>query len=436
MTAATLPGNEPVLQYESGSAARAALTDALERASNEEIEIFSIVGGKRASTGELTAVTAPHNHQKVLARTHQATPDVVRAAIAHAVSAQREWANRPLKERAAVFLKAADLLAGPWRQKINAATMLGQSKTAYQAEVDSACELIDFLRFNVAFAAQLQSVQPVSSAGVKNRTDYRPLEGSVYAVTPFNFTAIGGNLACAPSLMGNAVLWKPAGTAVLSNYVLMELLETAGLPPGVISFVPGDAANVSSAALASPSFAGLHFTGSTAVFDGLWRGVAEQIGCYLNYPRLVGETGGKDFVLAHPSADPEALAVALLRGAFEYQGQKCSAVSCAYIPASLWPAVKSRVDDDIASIKMGDVADLSNFMGAVIDRKAFNRQCAKKSLGRCFRCTSTGTTRGLTCSSWWTARALTRSRARSSHVTARQLPKLGPRSASRRVTSM
>nr|WP_057929604.1 L-glutamate gamma-semialdehyde dehydrogenase [Burkholderia ambifaria] len=373
MTVTTLPGNEPVFQYEPGSAARAALVDALGKAASEEVEIAPIVAGKKVPTGRLVDVTAPHAHRNVLARVHQADASVISAAIDDAVESQREWSARSFEERAAVFLKAADLLAGPWRQKLNAATMLGQSKTAYQAEIDAACELIDFLRFNVAFAEQLQAIQPLSSAGMKNRTDYRPLEGFVYAVTPFNFTAIGGNLACAPALMGNSVLWKPAATAALSNYLFMELLQEAGLPPGVINFVPGDASTVSEAVLASSSFAGLHFTGSTAVFDGLWRGVAERLSNYGNYPRLVGETGGKDFVLAHASADSEALAVALLRGAFEYQGQKCSAASRAYVPASLWPAVKARLLDDIATIRMGDVADLSNFMGAVIDRKAFDR---------------------------------------------------------------
>ncbi|NTX26751.1 L-glutamate gamma-semialdehyde dehydrogenase [Burkholderia pyrrocinia] len=385
----TLPSNEQVFQYEPGSAPRATLIDALESAASDQIEISPIVGGDRLRTGRLIDVTAPHDHHKVLARVHQADAAVVDAAIANAVDVQSDWASRSFEERAAVFLKAADLLAGPWRQRLNAATMLGQSKTAYQAEIDSACELIDFLRFNVAFAEQLQAVQPLSSAGMKNSTDYRPLEGFVYAVTPFNFTAIGGNLACAPALMGNTVLWKPAATAALSNYLFMELLEAAGLPQGVINFVPGDAATVSGAVLASRSFAGLHFTGSTAVFDGLWQGVAERLPNYRNYPRLVGETGGKDFVLAHASADPESLAIALLRGAFEYQGQKCSAASRAYVPASLWPTVKARLLDEIATIKMGDVADLSNFMGAVIDRKAFNRikgyidgarDCAKSTI--------------------------------------------------------
>lgn len=372
-TAITLPSNEPVLQYRTGSPERAALESALETISESPVEIPTVVGGKKFLSGNVATVIAPHDHSKTLARVHQATPDIVRASIDSAVSAQRAWAQWSFEERASIFLKAADLLAGPWRQKLNAATMLGQSKTIQQAEIDSACELIDFLRFNLAFADQLRGIQPLSSAGVKNSSDYRPLEGFVYAVTPFNFTAIGGNLACAPALMGNSVVWKPAATATLSNFLFMELLEEAGLPAGVINFVPGDAVTVSDAVLASPSFAGLHFTGSTAVFDALWRGVSERLPQFRNYPRLVGETGGKDFVLAHESADPTTLATALLRGAFEYQGQKCSAASRAYIPASLWPEVKERLLDEIATVKMGDVTDFQNFMGAVIDRKAFDR---------------------------------------------------------------
>jgi 1-pyrroline-5-carboxylate dehydrogenase len=371
--AMSLPNNEPVLQYRPGSPEREALESALRELADAPIEIPAVISGVPVSSGNLATVSAPHDHRKTLARVHQATPDAIRASIDSAVQAQRDWGQWSFEDRAAVFLKAADLLAGPWRQKLNAATMLGQSKTIQQAEIDSACELIDFLRFNVAFADQLRAVQPLSSPGVKNSTEYRPLEGFVYAVTPFNFTAIGGNLACAPALMGNTVLWKPAATATLSNYLFMELLEEAGLPKGVINFVPGESVAISEAVLSSPAFAGLHFTGSTAVFDGLWRGVSARLSRYRNYPRLVGETGGKDFVLAHPSADPARLATGLLRGAFEYQGQKCSAASRAYIPASLWPAVKEQLLDQIATIKMGDVADLRNFMGAVIDRKAFNR---------------------------------------------------------------
>jgi 1-pyrroline-5-carboxylate dehydrogenase len=277
------------------------------------------------------------------------------------------------EDRAAVFLKAADLLAGPWRATVNAATMLGQSKTAFQAEIDSACELIDFWRFNVLFAEQLYREQPASAPLTWNRMDHRPLEGFIYAITPFNFTAIGGNLPTAPALMGNVTLWKPAHSALLSNYYVMKVLEEAGLPPGVINFIPGDAVEVSGAALADPGLAGIHFTGSTAVFQALWRTVGENLANYRAYPRIVGETGGKDFVLAHPSADVDALAVALVRGAYEYQGQKCSAASRAYVPASLWPRVKERTLAMIADIRMGDVRDFRNFMGAVIDQRAYER---------------------------------------------------------------
>jgi 1-pyrroline-5-carboxylate dehydrogenase len=309
----------------------------------------------------------------VLGHVGLAEKSQVSKAIEAATKAQTEWSRWSLAERSAVFLKAADLLAGPWRQRVNAATMLGQSKTAQQAEIDAACELIDFLRFNVQFAQEIAAQQPISSAGVRNRTDYRPLEGFIYAVTPFNFTAIGGNLVAAPALMGNTVLWKPAGTAVLSNFLVMELLEEAGLPQGVINFVPGDPVSVSEVVMAHPNFAGLHFTGSTAVFDQLWLQTAQNLQRYRNYPRLVGETGGKDFVVAHASADIEALSVALLRGAFEYQGQKCSAASRAYIPASVWPRLRERLCDLISTVRMGDVRDLSNFMGAVIDARAYER---------------------------------------------------------------
>ncbi len=272
-----------------------------------------------------------------------------------------------------MFLKAAELLAGPWRARINAATMLGQSKTAFQSEIDAACELIDFLRFNVHFAERLYAEQPISAAGLWNRLDHRPLEGFVYAISPFNFTSIGGNLPTAPALMGNAVLWKPATTAALSNWLFMDLLREAGLPPGVINFVPGDSAMVTARLLDDPHLAGIHFTGSTAVFQQLWRGVAERIDRYRSYPRLVGETGGKDFIVAHASADVDALAVAMVRGAYEYQGQKCSAASRAYVPASLWPAVRDRVVAMLRDIRMGDPADFRNFVGAVIDKKAFQR---------------------------------------------------------------
>ena len=365
--------NEAVLAYRPGSAERSGLEQELARQYDEPIEIPLVIGGKRVQTAQREPVVCPHEHRHVLATLHQATPLETRQAIDAAVSAQREWSRRTLEERSAVFLKAADLLAGPWRARLNAATMLGQSKSVQQAEIDAACELIDFLRFNVQFAQEISQQQPLSSAGVSNSMDHRPLEGFVYAITPFNFTAIGGNLATAPVLMGNAVVWKPSATAALSNYLVLQLLEEAGLPPGVINFVPGEPVGVSAAVLASPHLAGIHFTGSTAVFDRLWLQTAQNLGHYRAYPRLVGETGGKDFVLAHASADVDALAVGLLRGAFEYQGQKCSAASRAYIAASIWPHVKARLLEMLETVRMGDVRDFQTFMGAVIDSKAYAR---------------------------------------------------------------
>ncbi len=367
------PRNEPVNSYAPGTPAREALKDALKAQGGERVDIPVVVGGEEVRSGKVQKVVAPHRHAHVLAETHQADPAAIANAITAAVEAQKEWAEWRFEDRAAVFLKAADLLAGPWRARINAATMLGQSKTAFQAEIDSACELIDFLRFNVAFAEQLYREQPASGAGMWNRLDHRPLEGFVYAITPFNFTAIGGNLPTAPALMGNTVVWKPAATASLSNWLFFELLREAGLPPGVINFIPGPAADISGAVLSDPNLAGIHFTGSTPVFQSLWRTVGENLPRYRSYPRLVGETGGKDFVVAHPSADVDALAVALVRGAYEYQGQKCSAASRAYIPKSIWPAVRDRMTGMIEGIRMGDVADFRNFMGAVIDAKAFGK---------------------------------------------------------------
>jgi 1-pyrroline-5-carboxylate dehydrogenase len=365
--------NEPVLAYAPGSAERATLKSALARTTGETVEIPVIVGGKEIRTGHLIDVVSPHDHRRVLARAHLADPATIQAAIDSSRSAWREWSATRFEDRAAVFLKAADLLAGPWRATVNAATMAGQSKTAFQAEIDSACELIDFWRFNVQFAERLYREQPESSPGIWNRMEHRPLEGFVYAITPFNFTAIGGNLPTAPALMGNVAIWKPANTALLSNYYVMKLLEAAGLPPGVINFLPGDPVQVSNALLADRYLAGIHFTGSTAVFQTLQHQVAGNLSSYVSYPRIVGETGGKDFVLAHPSADADALAVGLVRGAYEYQGQKCSAASRAYIPASLWPRVKERMLGMIAEIRMGDVADFRNFMSAVIDRRAWDR---------------------------------------------------------------
>ncbi|NYE26444.1 L-glutamate gamma-semialdehyde dehydrogenase [Pigmentiphaga litoralis] len=365
--------NEPMLSYAAGSPERTDIRAALDAHAGQVIDIPLVINGRRHAGGGTLPLHAPHAHRRQLAAVSQADVGDIAQAIVAATTAQRAWAAMDFESRAAIFLRAADLLAGPWRQRLNAATMLGQSKTVVQAEIDSACELIDFLRFNVAFARTLLAHQPHSPDGMRNALDYRPLEGFVYAVTPFNFTAIAGNLPCAPALLGNTVIWKPAFTASLSNYLFMELLEAAGLPPGVINFVPGSAAAVSDTVLASRDFAGLHFTGSTEVFDALWQQVARRLPQYRSYPRLVGETGGKDFILAHASADAEAVAVALLRGAFEYQGQKCSAASRAYLPASLWPRIKERLLDDLATLRMGDVEDFGNFMGAVIDLKAFDR---------------------------------------------------------------
>ncbi|MEO6056415.1 MAG: L-glutamate gamma-semialdehyde dehydrogenase, partial [Gemmatimonadales bacterium] len=367
------PLNEPVLSYAPGSAERAALKGALSAVGGEQPDIPAVVGGREIRSGVTRDVVSPHCHARVLARLHQADHATIDGAVAAAVEAQRDWAQWKFEDRAAVFLKAADLLATTYRQRINAATMLGQSKTAFQAEIDSACELIDFLRFNVHFAERIYREQPDSSPGMWNRLDHRPLEGFVYAITPFNFTAIGGNLPTAPALMGNTVVWKPAHTAALSNWHFYKLLEEAGLPPGVINFLPGEPMDVSRTLLDSPNLAGIHFTGSTSVFRSLWQTIGGNLERYRVYPRIVGETGGKDFIVAHASADVDALAVAMVRGAYEYQGQKCSAASRAYIPDTLWPAVRDRVVAMIADIRMGDVADFRNFMGAVIDHRAFTR---------------------------------------------------------------
>lgn len=365
--------NEPVLGYAPGSSERVALEQELATQGSCVVEIPLMIGGKEEVTQTRFDVTAPFDHGKVLARVSQAEASHAERAIDVAIAARKEWSRWSLQERSEIFLKAADLLAGPWRQRLNAATMLGQAKTVQQAEIDAACELADFLRFNVQFAQEIAGQQPISAPGTRNQMDLRPLEGFIYAVTPFNFTAIGGNLAVAPALMGNTVIWKPASSAALSNYLFMQLLEEAGLPSGVISFFPGDPVEISASLLGSPDFAGLHFTGSTAVFDQLWLKAATNLERYRNYPRVVGETGGKDFVLAHPSADVDALSIGLLRGAFEYQGQKCSAASRAYIPASLWPKLRDRLLGSISEVRMGDVRDFSNFMSAVIDKKAFQR---------------------------------------------------------------
>ena len=367
------PVNEPVKSYAPGSPERAALKDRLRSMSGERADIPLIIGGQEVHTGQLAQSVMPHDHQHVLAQWHRAGEENIDQAVRAAQEAAHDWANWAWEDRAAVFLKAAELLATTWRPTLNAATMLGQSKTAFQAEIDAACELIDFWRFNPHYAQSLYDEQPLSDRTMWNQLDYRPLEGFVYAVTPFNFTSIAGNLPTAPALMGNTVIWKPASSAMLSAYYIMKLLEEAGLPPGVINFVPGDAALISDKLLSSRDLAGVHFTGSTAVFNNMWKTIGASMSRYKSYPRIVGETGGKDFIVAHTSADPVALSVAIARGGFEYQGQKCSAASRVYIPESIWPEVRDRTVAIMKDIKMGDVADFRNFMGAVIDKKAFTK---------------------------------------------------------------
>ncbi len=367
------PENEPVKPYAAGSPERLELKAKLSEMAKEQIEIPLIIGGKEVRTGKTVDVVMPHDHGHSIAICHQAGPDEVNAAIAAANEAWKEWAHWPWEERVAVFLRAADLLAGPWRAAINASTMLGQSKTAHQAEIDAACELIDFWRFNVHFAERIYGEQPMSAPGMWNRMDHRPLEGFVYAVTPFNFTSIGGNLPTAPAMLGNVVVWKPSSKSLHSGYVIMKVLEAAGMPGGVINFVAGSSPAITNVVVPDRNFAGLHYTGSTAVFQGLWRQIAEALPGYAGYPRIVGETGGKDFVLAHASAEVQPLAVALVRGSFEYQGQKCSAVSRAYIPESLWPETRDQVLEMVADIKMGDPTDFRTFMNAVVDKAAFDK---------------------------------------------------------------
>ena len=371
-TEVPMPVNEPIHDYAPHSAERARLIAALNELSAAPIDLPHVIGGRHLmGAGERIDVVQPHRHQARLGTLTNADHTDAAAAVEAAMAAKADWAATPFDERAAVFLRAADLLAGPWREKMAAATMLGQSKTAYQAEIDTPCELVDFWRFNVGFARQILAQQPISSPGVWNRTDYRPLDGFVYAVTPFNFTAIAGNLPTAPALMGNTVVWKPSITQSFAAYLTMQLLEAAGLPAGVINLVAGDGYAVSDVVLADPRLSGIHFTGSTATFQHLWREVGNRIADYDSYPRLVGETGGKDFVLAHSSADPDVLRTALIRGAFDFQGQKCSAASRAFVPRSVW----NRMGDDFlaatAALTYGDVTDLSNFGGAVIDARSF-----------------------------------------------------------------
>jgi 1-pyrroline-5-carboxylate dehydrogenase len=368
-----LPQNDPNLSYSPGSPERAALKARLAAMASERIDIPVIIGGKEIRTGDTACVVMPHQHGHALATWHKASADHVRQAVDAALQARREWASWPFEDRAAVFLRAAELLSTSWRQTLNAATMLGQSKTAYQAEIDAASELVDFWRFNAAFAEELIGEQPISSHSTWNQMDYRPLEGFVYAISPFNFTAIGGNLAGAPALMGCTVVWKPAATAILANYYTYKLLEAAGLPPGVINFVPGDPIEISNVLLDHPELGGVHFTGSTGVFNSMWQRVGQNLGKYRGYPRMVGETGGKDFIVVHPSADPQEVAVAAVRGAFEYQGQKCSAASRMYVPQSQWPDIRDRMVAMMKQIRMGDVRDFRNFMGAVIDQKSFTK---------------------------------------------------------------
>lgn len=365
--------NEAILNYEPGSSSRKSLKLELERQSKMIVDIPLVIDGENFFTDNTDTVVMPHRHQHVLAKTHLAGEKEMKKAIATALKSKAAWSSMPFEHRAAIFLKAADLLAGPWRDRINAATMLGQSKTVIQAEIDAACELCDFLRFGVSCAEEIYRQQPESSPGIWNRQEYRPLDGFVMAISPFNFTSIGGNLAIAPALMGNTVIWKPARTATLSNYYVYQLLLEAGLPPGVISFLPSNGKDVEKYILKDPHLSGFHFTGSTAVFQNVFKVVGENISGYNQYPRLVGETGGKDFIFAHPTADTNTLVAALVRGAFEYQGQKCSAASRAYIPKSIWPEVKDKLLRKSKQLKMGDVQDFTNFLSAVIDRKAFTK---------------------------------------------------------------
>jgi 1-pyrroline-5-carboxylate dehydrogenase len=370
------PLNEPVKDYAPGSPERVALRLRLEQMRGERLEIPLVIGGEDVRTGKTKEAIVPHDKAHVLADVHQGGAKEVARAIEAAADAWEGWHRTPWEDRAAVFLRAAELLAGPWRSTLNAATMLGQSKTAHQAEIDAACEVIDFWRWNVEFMLRIYDEQPVSPPGIWNRMEYRPLEGFVFAITPFNFTAIAANLPGSAALMGNTVVWKPATTAMVSAYWLMRLLQEAGLPPGVINLVYGSGAEIGDAALASEHLAGIHFTGSTPVFNSMWQTIGGNVaaGRYRNYPRIVGETGGKDFIVAHPSANVDAVATAILRGSFEYQGQKCSAASRVYAPSNLWPALRERLEEQVAELKVGDVADFENFMGAVIDQKSLDTQ--------------------------------------------------------------
>ncbi|MEJ2643111.1 MAG: L-glutamate gamma-semialdehyde dehydrogenase, partial [Desulfosarcinaceae bacterium] len=366
------PKNEQVPSYLPGSAEKIALKARLAELTASEIEIPLVIGGKEVFTGKTGTCVMPHNHGHVLATYHMAGEAETAKAIEAALAAQKKWAATPWEHRLAVFLRAAELISGPWRQTLNAATMLGQSKSVYEADADAACELMDFFRYNSYFARQILAEQPGAVPGVLNRMQHRPLEGFVFAVTPFNFTAIGGNLPTSPAMLGNTVVWKPASTAVYANYQVMRVLQEAGLPDGVINFLPGPGSTVGPLVMQHPMLAGIHFTGSTTVFNQMWRTVGERAGQYRSYPRIVGETGGKDFLFAHASADADALVAALIGGGFSYQGQKCSATSRVYLPASLWEKIRSRLVEEVAAVKVGDVADFQNYMGAVIDRQAYD----------------------------------------------------------------
>ncbi len=366
-----VPHNEPVKSYAPQSAEKKSLKAELARMSAEKLDIPLVIGGEEIRTGATEPVVMPHDHRRQLGVVHRASKEHVAKAIEAASKAKLGWSRMPWEERAAIFLRVGELLATTWRDRVNAATMLGQSKTVHQAEIDSACETIDFMRFNVHYAQRLYSEQPQSSPGVWNRLEHRPLDGFVLAITPFNFTSIAANLPTAPALLGNTVVWKPASTSILSNYWMMKLYQAAGLPAGVINFVPGSGADVGDTAIGDSRLAGVHFTGSTGVFNGIWASVGKNMSRYGQYPRLVGETGGKDFIFMHASSDATAVAVAMVRGAFEYQGQKCSAASRAYVPKSKWPAVKEKVGAMLAEVKLGDVRDFRNFMGAVIDKRSF-----------------------------------------------------------------
>lgn len=365
--------NEPVKAYAPGSTEREQVLAAFKDMYNTTTDVPLYIGSEEIRTGNTRTINPPFDHKKVVGTFHDAEKEHVEKAIAAALAAKKKWAALSWEHRASIFLKAADLLAGPYRAKINAATMIGQAKTVHQAEIDAACEFIDFLRYNVEFMTQIYAEQPVSSEGIWNRMEHRPLEGFIYAITPFNFTAIAGNLPAAPALMGNVVVWKPSATQMLSANVIMEVFKLAGLPPGVINMINGSAGMITDTLIASPDFAGVHFTGSTGVFNDIWANIGKNISKYKTYPRIVGETGGKDFVLAHPSSIPAQVATALSRGAFEYQGQKCSAASRAYIPQSIWPAVKEQMVKDLGSFKMGSPEDTKNFVSAVITEGSFDK---------------------------------------------------------------